>query len=195
MVKSPEVRPQSKRPHICFITTLPLQVNVFLRPHIEGLLEAVDVTIITNGHRDELLPSIRDRVKHYCVTIERPIRPVADLCALLRITQLLRRNRPDLVQSMMPKAGLLGMLASQLAGIRHRVHWFTGQVWQTAPEPLRTVLRSSDRLVARLATHTLVDSPSQRDYLFGERIAPRERMTVLAKGSVSGVDTPRRGAN
>jgi len=184
-------RERCRRPHLCFITTLPYQVNVFLAEHVQNLLAGADVSIITNGKRQELLPVLRDRVHHHHVAIERPIRPAADLAALTQVTRILGAMRPDLVQTMTPKAGLVGMLAARIAGVQERVHWFTGQVWQTATNPMRFMLRNSDRLTASLATALLVDSPSQRTFLADNRIAPEHRMTVLGKGSVRGVDAAR----
>jgi hypothetical protein len=58
---------------------------------------------------------------------------------------------------------------------------------------MRALLRGADRWTARMATHLLADSPSQRDFLVGEGIVASDRCTVLGHGSVSGVDTRRFG--
>jgi glycosyltransferase involved in cell wall biosynthesis len=191
MTRASEVRPVGRIPSICFVTTLPYQANVFLSSHIRTLAGVADVTIVTNGKRDDLCPSIRERVRFRHLAIERTGRPVEDLKALYRLARILREERPDLIQSMTPKAGLLGMLAARVVGIPARIHWFTGQVWQNSSGPARAMLRASDRLVVQLSTEVLVDSPSQRDYLVDMGIGPRARMTVLGKGSVRGVDTAR----
>src|SRR5258706_8665426 len=56
---------------------------------------------------------------------------------------------------------------------------------------MRQVLRATDRLTARAATHLLADSASQRDFLVREGIVPDWKCRVLADGSVSGVDLAR----
>jgi glycosyltransferase involved in cell wall biosynthesis len=56
---------------------------------------------------------------------------------------------------------------------------------------MRILLKSADRLIARLATHVLVDSTSQRDFLIAEGIVAASKSTVLSQGSICGVDTAR----
>jgi lipopolysaccharide/colanic/teichoic acid biosynthesis glycosyltransferase len=69
-----------------------------------------------------------------------------------------------------------------------RIHTFTGQVWATKHGVGRVALRRLDTLVARLATVTLADSLSQRDFLVREGVATASQLVVLGKGSVKGVD-------
>jgi len=92
---------------------------------------------------------------------------------------------------MSPKAGLLAMAAAWLAGVSVRIHTFTGQVWATRAGLMRWLLRQTDKLTARLATHVLVDSPAQLRFLRAEGILARKQGKVLAKGSVVGVDLGR----
>jgi glycosyltransferase involved in cell wall biosynthesis len=83
------------------------------------------------------------------------------------------------------------MLAAWLARVPVRIHAFTGQVWVTRRGAARVLLRAVDRLVARLATHVLVDSRSQRDFLIGNGLVPEGKASVLANGSICGVDGRR----
>lgn len=191
MVSPESDRAMQERRRICFITTIPYQINVFLAEHISNLVNFADVTVLTNGARSELSTEIRSKVEHHSIPIERRVRPLADLRTLYRLTKILQAERPHLVQTMTPKAGLLGMLASRMAGIPVRIHWFTGQVWQNSSALRRFVLRASDQIVARLATAILVDSPSQRRFLVQEHVCSEAHMTVLGKGSVRGVDVRR----
>jgi glycosyltransferase involved in cell wall biosynthesis len=125
------------------------------------------------------------------IPIARPIAPWADLVALLALFRLFRKRRFDLVHSITPKAGLLAMLAGWLAGVPLRLHIFTGQVWVTRAGLMRTLLKSADQLIARLATHALADSPSQREFLIAQGIVAARKSAVLAQGSSCGVDTAR----
>jgi glycosyltransferase involved in cell wall biosynthesis len=92
---------------------------------------------------------------------------------------------------MTPKAGLLAMLASRIAGVPIRIHTFTGQVWATRGGLTRLILKSADRLLAGSATIVLADSQSQLDFLVTERVVPLAKGMVLGSGSVSGVDVGR----
>ena len=122
------------------------------------------------------------------IAIERRVSMAGDLAALWSLCRLLRNNRFDLVHSMTPKAGLLGMAAAWMTRVPVRIHTFTGQVWATRRGASRWFLRLCDVLVARMATETLADSFSQRAFLVGEGVASTSAMGVLGKGSVGGVD-------
>jgi len=83
------------------------------------------------------------------------------------------------------------MAAAWLARVPLRIHTFTGQVWATRKGPTRTLLRAIDGLIARCATHVLVDSRSQREFLIANRVVAASKSAVLAEGSICGVDGER----
>ncbi|MCK4783129.1 MAG: glycosyltransferase family 4 protein, partial [Desulfobacteraceae bacterium] len=55
----------------------------------------------------------------------------------------------------------------------------------------RTFLKEMDKIIARMATHLLADSNSQRHHLIDEQIVAGTKIEVLASGSVCGVDTEK----
>ncbi|MFI8383581.1 glycosyltransferase family 4 protein [Pseudomonas sp. NPDC079086] len=174
---------------LCFITTVPMAVSAFLRLHIERLADDYDVFVISN-YGAEPVPQ-DERVTYLSVPLAREISPFVDLQTLFQLVRLFRRHRFDSVHSVTPKAGLLGMLAARMAGVRVRVHWFTGQVWVTRTGLGRFVLKSADRLIAATASHLLADSPSQRDFLLAEGVCRVGAVEVIGDGSICGVDGER----
>jgi len=56
---------------------------------------------------------------------------------------------------------------------------------------MRLILKNAERLIAWVATHIRIDSCSQRDFLLQKDIVSGNKSFVLAKGSISGVDTSR----
>jgi len=95
------------------------------------------------------------------------------------------------VHTLTPKAGLLGMLAARLAGVPVRLHTFQGEVWVTRRGALRWLLKSLDRLLARLATDLLVVSASERAFLIATGLIPAAKSRVLNHGSIAGVNCER----
>ncbi len=179
---------------ICFVTTVPFQVNVFLGKHILKLVEYADIVIITNRNDHnicELSPELKGRVRVCCLPFQRPIRPLRDLWSLLKLIHVLYRERPDIVQSMSPKAGLICALAGWMLNLPIRVHWFTGQVWVNRQGMARNLLKILDVLIAKLNTHLLADSPSQKDFLVQNIVSHKSKIEVLCSGSVCGVDINR----
>jgi glycosyltransferase involved in cell wall biosynthesis len=125
------------------------------------------------------------------IPIERQIAPWKDLRALFAIWRQLRLDQPDLLQTVTPKAGLLGMLGGRAAGVPIRVHTFQGQVWATASGLKRTIFRLIDTFIAQLSTTILADSRTQLDFLREEGVLRSGTGRVLGTGSISGVDLAR----
>jgi glycosyltransferase involved in cell wall biosynthesis len=180
-----------KRARICIVAAAPLTLKAFMLGHLEALAKIADVTVVANFTAENASFRWPEGVTPVAIPIARPIAPWADLVALLALLRLFRGRRFDLVHSITPKAGLLAMIAAALAGVPLRLHSFTGQVWVTRAGPMRTLLKGADRLIARLATHVLADSASQREFLITQGIVPAPKSAVLAHGSICGVDTAR----
>ncbi len=176
---------------LCFVVASPMTARSFLYPHISALQDSFDVSLVANVTEANSTPTPGLNFNLFPLSIHRKIHLVADLRALLDLCLLFRREKFAFVHSITPKAGLLAMCAAKLSGVPIRVHWFTGQVWVTQSGLKRWVLKVLDRLTAALATHVLVDSPSQRNFLISEGVTRDAHSEVLAHGSVCGVDPDR----
>ena len=175
---------------ICFIVSSPMTVRAFLAPHIAAMRERYAVTVIAN-YSDGGPQAAEHGVEFVSIPIERRIALWRDLLALLALARLFWRSRFAAIQSVTPKVGLLAMLAGFAARVPVRVHVCTGQTWVTRRGLARWFLRLMDRITAGCATHLLVDSPSQLEFLLAEKMVSAARSRVLAKGSIAGVDTAR----
>lgn len=137
----------------------------------------------------------RDRypdVQWIDLDLERKAAWFADLKALFALCRVFHTIRPDIVHSIMPKAGLLAALAGFLCRVPVRMHTFTGQVWATKQGLARHFYYLVDRLINVLNTVCLTDSPSQSAFLHEHGFSYQgEVVPVLSKGSLSGVDLVR----
>ena len=168
-----------------------MTAKVFLLDHLRALSAHYDLTLVADTDDSALLANEGIPGTVVPVRIERPINPLRDLVALIRLHALFRRESFDAVHSVTPKAGLLAMTAAALAGVPVRTHTFTGQVWATRQGLMRTLLRAIDRHTAQSATYVLADSRSQLEFLIAEGVVARSKADVLANGSISGVDSSR----
>jgi glycosyltransferase involved in cell wall biosynthesis len=176
---------------VCLVVSSPMTVTAFLQQPIRRLATAFEVSVVANLPLGASIPALDGVATVLPVSIERQISPWRDLLALWRLTQLFRQQQFDVVHSVTPKAGLIAMLAARLAGTPVRIHIYTGQVWVTQRGAFRWLLKSMDKLIARLATKVLADSASQRQFLLDEGVVTAEQSSVLACGSISGVDIAR----
>jgi len=183
------------RPRICLVATVPFAVNAFFRVSVDALSADYAVTVVTNGRRKEIVPPLDGAVKFESIAFARPVAILHDLRALVRLWRLFRRERFLAVHSMMPKTGLLAMVAARLAGVPLRFHTFTGQVWATRQGLGRRMLMALDRVLVANATAVLADSASQAKFLIDQGIVSRAHLSVLENGSVCGVDLTRFSRN
>ena len=175
---------------LCFVVSSPLTVKCSLMGHLAAL-EANEITVVADFAGRPQIEGLSPQVRCVPIRIRREIDVRRDVGALLRLWLFMRRERFGFVYSQTPKAGLLAMVAAKIAGVPIRIHVFTGQVWATRRGWYRWMLKSLDRLIFRCASEVLVDSPSQRSFLLAEGVVTPERSSVIADGSICGVDVTR----
>jgi glycosyltransferase involved in cell wall biosynthesis len=162
--------------------------------HLANTLKRMpaDFEVCVVGHD---VSSCRDSypdVKWVDIHLDRKINLVSDLLALFVLCRFFISYKPDIVHSIMPKAGLLTAIAGFICRVPVRIHTFTGQVWATKTGPARMFYYWLDRLINSLNTICLTDSPSQSAFLHAHKISSAGRaLAVLLKGSLSGVDVAR----
>ena len=171
---------------LCYVATIPAVVHAFLRVHIQSAAEKYEVTVVCNFTDKNLLDGLNARL--VLLPIERKPSPWRDLLILFQLIILFRRERFDIVHSIMPKTGMLAMMAAWVVRVPTRIHTFTGQVWVTKHGVKRRVLKWFDKLIGSFATCVLADSPSQRDFLIKEWVMPSNKAKVIGAGSICGVD-------
>jgi len=176
---------------LCIVVTSPFFLEVFLVAQIRALSKLYQVTVVVNTPEGALLTNLGIDAKLIHLRIERKIHLLQDLRVLLALIRIFREAKYDLVHSATPKAGLLAMVAAYIVGISIRIHTFTGQVWGTKTGVARFGMKLADKVTAFFASDILVDSGSQRDFIIQEGIVPGEKATVLANGSISGVNIER----
>lgn len=176
---------------ICFVVSSPLTVHAFLRNHMIDLAKVYDVSVVANmeGNQSYFQGLPLQEIIH--LDLYRNIRPKDDLIAIHQLTKIFQDRKFDAVHSVTPKAGLIGMIAAKRAGIKNRVHIFTGQVWATKKGIFRKILIEVDKFIARTATQLLVDGRSQRNFLIENKIITPDNSRVLGQGSISGVNEHR----
>ncbi len=124
------------------------------------------------------------------VEMQRHISPLKDLGSLWRMIRVFRRERPAMVHSMTPKAGLICMLAGRLTGVPVRVHMFTGLVFPTAKGLKRRILMFTDWLTCACATHVIPEGEGVKRDLLDNGIT-KKPIKVLGYGNCRGIDLSR----
>lgn len=166
--------------------TIGTSLGTFLNGSFEALMDKFELVLLSSP--DEELAELHKRygIKTIGVNMERRIAPLLDLRALLNMIKVFRRERPYMVHSMTPKAGLLCMMAAWATRVPRRVHTFTGLVWPTAHGFARRLLMLTDWITCACATHVIPEGKGVMADL--QQHITRKPMRVLGHGNVRGVD-------
>lgn len=161
-----------------------ITIETFLFSHLKILNKFFDITIISNlfgGSKN--IP----KIKKYHINFARKINLINDLVSFFKLLIYQIINKPQVVWTISPKAGILGMLSSYILNVNYRIHIFTGQVWSNKSGFYRFILKSFDKIISLLSNFTLCDGYSQKKFLLKNNF--KNSISVLGAGSICGVDT------
>ena len=174
------------------VTTVSASVRSFLLGHIHYARQrgaSVEVVCGADDYVQDLSGEVGVSVHE--LPLKRVISPRHDLIALWRMWRVFRRIRPDIVHAHTPKGGLIGMIASFLARVPHRVYTVHGLVHVSKTGWKRWLLTTTERLSCLFAHRVLCVSPSILDILVDEGLCKASKAGVVAHGSICGVDLKR----
>lgn len=177
----------NKRIKIIIASTVPSSLNTFSRGMLKELSEKYEVLALSSPGDDLDIVTDREGVKSIAVSMERHISLFKDGISLIKLVGVLRKEKPTMVHSMTPKAGLLCMLAARITRVPIRVHTFTGLVFPTSIGLKRKILMFTDRLTCICATHIIPEGEGVKKDLLGYGITSKP-IKVLGYGNVRGVD-------
>jgi glycosyltransferase involved in cell wall biosynthesis len=106
-----------------------------------------------------------------------------DARALAKLHRLIRREKPHIVHTHTAKAGFLGRLAAQMAGVPVIVHTFHGHVLHGYYGSVKNqVLRGLERSLARFTDRLITVSEEVKRELVGYAIADPAKIEVIPLG-------------
>lgn len=175
------------KPKLFRISTVPLSLNILLKGQLHYLSNYFDVTGISGKGSDLDQVEKREGVRIHAISMQRPISVFKDLQALFRLYRYFRKERPQIIHSITPKAGLLSMAAGKMAGVPVRIHTFTGLVFPYRTGMMQRLLMNMDRLLCYCATHIYPEGEGVKKDLQQYGITNKP-LRVLGNGNVNGVD-------
>lgn len=179
----------NNRVKIIRTSTVPGSLDTFCRGLLSELQQECGYEVVAVSSPGDRLDTLaaREGVRTVAVPMERHISPLKDIKSLWRLVRVFRRERPMMVHSMTPKAGLLSMMAAWICRVPVRLHTFTGLVFPTATGLTQKILVFTDRLTCACATHIVPEGQGVKNDLTNYRIT-RKPLHVLGHGNVRGID-------
>ena len=117
-------------------------------------------------------------------SMSRSVKGRSDLVSLIKITQLLLREKPDIVHTHTAKAGVLGRLAAIIAGVPIRVHTYHGNVFQSYfGRRASSLIIAIEGMLNRFTTRVIAISESQAQELVEQfKVARRDQVAIVRNG-------------
>lgn len=118
------------------IAAIPGSLSVLLKGQLAYINHHFEVVAVASPGPQHQVLQQQEGISSMEVPINRRISPFKDITSLLTLYQLFKKEKPFIIHSITPKAGLLSMLAGWLAGgVPVRMHTFTGLVFPTQKAP------------------------------------------------------------
>jgi len=171
------------------ITTVPISLDKLLGKQLTFMNQYYDVTAISADALELKKVATKYGIRDYHVEMTRDISPVRDILAVVKLYLYLRKEKPEIVHSHTPKAGIVGMMAAWLAGVPHRFHTVAGLPLLEATGIKRKILNQVERLTYRFATHVYPNSFGLQEVIVKEKFCLPAKLKVLGQGSSNGIDT------
>lgn len=159
-----------------------------IKGQLQFLNQFYEIVAVAAGEEKLKFVGEREGVRTKAVHMERKIDIVKDVKSLISLYRLFRKEKPAVVHSMTPKAGLLSMMAAYYAGVPVRLHTFTGLIFPTETGMKQKLLIAMDRLLCHYATNIYPEGKGVKDDLIKFKIT-RKPLKVLANGNINGIDT------
>ncbi|MFN3772684.1 glycosyltransferase family 4 protein [Cloacibacterium normanense] len=177
----------SPKPKLFRIATVPMSLNLLLKGQLGYLNNYFDVTAISGEGEDLQTVANRERVKVHAIEMHRHISLFQDLKSFWQLFQYFKKEKPAIIHSITPKAGLLSMMAGKLAGVPVRMHTFTGLIFPHKYGYMKRTLIIMDKILCRCATHVYPEGRGVKEDLQKHNITNKP-LKVIANGNVNGVD-------
>ena len=171
------------------ITTVPLSLEKLLENQGQYFKAFYDITFISSNPEQLKQTAEKQGVSYFPLDMTRKITPLQDLRCLIQLYHFLRKEKPLIVHTHTPKAGIVGMLAARLAGIPIRLHTIAGLPLMETKGLKRWLLILVERLTYFCATKVYPNAEGLLKFVLQNRLAPRKKLKVIGKGSSNGIDT------
>jgi glycosyltransferase involved in cell wall biosynthesis len=172
------------------ITTVPISLKTLLKGQSRYMSQnGFDVLGVSSSGNALNEVAENEKIAVYTVEMTRIISPLKDIKSLWNFYKLCKRERPAIVHSHTPKAGIIGMLGAKLAGVPIRLHTVAGLPLMEATGRKRKLLDFVEKLTYSCATKVYPNSKGLYDFILENNFTAEEKLKVIGNGSSNGIDT------
>jgi len=168
-------------------TTIPISLAILLKGQLKYLSNFYEVIALSSPGEYLEKIKIQEGVKVVSVSMKRNISIFHDFISLFKFFIIFKKEKPQIVHSITPKAGFLSMCAAYLASIPIRIHTFTGLIFPSKQGFLKNILIMADKILCKCATNIYAEGQGVRDDLLKYNIT-KKYIKIIGNGNINGID-------
>lgn len=170
------------------ITTVPLSFDKILDGQLLFMNNHYEVIAISS-EEDYLIRCAKvEGVRHKHIEMTRRITPFKDFISLIQLIIYLKKEKPFIIHSHTPKAGILAMVASKITNVPIRLHTVAGLPLMEETGIKKKLLESIEKLTYSLSTFVFVNSLGLQKYIIENNYINTNKIKVIGNGSSNGID-------
>tara|TARA_R110002020_G_scaffold111085_10_gene256574 strand:- start:11113 stop:12243 length:1131 start_codon:yes stop_codon:yes gene_type:complete len=168
---------------------VPISLEKLLEGQL-GFMKAYFEVVAISAEKEKLEAyGKKEGVRVFPLELTRKITPIKDIAAVFKLYRFLKKEKPSIVHTHTPKAGIVGMTAAWFAGVPNRLHTVAGMPLMEASGFKRKVLNFVEKLTYRFATEVYPNSKGLYDFIIAENFTKASKLSIIGNGSSNGIDT------
>ena len=171
------------------ITTVPISLSMLLSGQLSYFKKYFEIIAVSSPGNILNKVESEAKVRTLSLNLTRAITPLKDIISLIKFTFFLIEEKPLIVHSHTPKAGIVSMLAAFLARVPIRMHTVAGLPLMEAKGFKKKVLIFVEKLTYATATNVYPNSFGLKDYIIKNKFCSESKVKVIGSGSSNGIDT------
>lgn len=171
------------------ITTVPVSLDKLLSGQLNFMSSFYNVTAISSDSQALSKIAKKEGVEVFSVEMTRKITPLHDIKAVWKLYRFFKKEKPFIIHTHTPKAGIVGMLSAKMARVPIRLHTVAGLPLLEAKGNKRKILDLVEKLTYSCATNVYPNSFGLEKIILDNKYCDSKKLKVLANGSSNGIDT------
>ena len=164
-----------------------MSLDIFCKGQLKMFSEHYEVVAVSSPDKELKWIEEREGVRTIPLKMARNIELWTDIKALWKMIKVMKKEKPYIVHSMTPKAGLISMLAAKICGVPVRMHTYTGLVFPTTTGMKQKILIWMDKLLCACATYINPEGQGVANDLKRFNIT-KKPLHIIGNGNVRGID-------
>ncbi|MCB0709086.1 MAG: glycosyltransferase family 4 protein [Chitinophagaceae bacterium] len=174
------------------ITTVPMALRYLLPGQMSFMAsQGFDVLMISADGKELADVIEKEKCRHIIVPMTRKITPWQDVKCLWQLIKIFKKEKPGIVHTHTPKAGLLGMMAARICGVKNRIHTVAGLPLMVEKGNKYRLLKFIEKITYKMATHVWPNSASLKQFITDHKLCNPVKLSMIGKGSTNGVNINR----